>query len=78
MKSLSGLEATSIQIEEHLQNTCATDRWVNVRQSFTFCVHSDLLDTQPLGIYSVDVVISVSGVVVSSSVVVAVVVVVAL
>ena len=78
MKSLSGLEATSIQIEEHLQNTCATDRWVNVRQSFTFCVHSDLLDTQPLGIYSVDVVISVSGVVVSSSVVVAVVVVVPL
>ena len=37
----------------HLQNTCATDRCVKVRQSSTFWVHSERFDTHPRGIYSV-------------------------
>ena len=53
LKNPSDVPATSKQMGEHLQNTCATDRCEKVRQLPTDWVHSLRFDTQPRGMYAV-------------------------
>ena len=78
LKDSSEVEATSKQIEVHLQKTWATDLYLKVLQSPTSWVHSAaLLETHPLGMYFdildvnvvvVDVVVVVTHVVVCTAV----------
>ena len=56
--------ATSRQIGLQRQNTFATDLWTKVRHFPTSWVHSERLLTQPLGMYSVLVVVEAGAVVV--------------
>ena len=78
LKDSSEVEATSKQIDVHLQKTWATDLYLKVLQSPTSWVHTvALFETHPLGMYFdilvadvvvVDVVVVVTHVVVCTAV----------